>query len=707
MNMTAAVGGIACAPNQFSAPGSREKHLTAAAASAAAAGSNAAIFWDESVVNHEFETSDFFDQYIVLEPAADDTVSSPNDGDQSSGSSQDGGTTDSSFDPAMSDPCGSLDMFQVASSSAPLAHPNMAIHPSLVDMAQYGALFASHGPLQGAPGSISDSELLNLEGLSSLTMRSPRALVPQRQHTSSVPTSPTLPQTTAKKPSRLEGIYSTIRKAPGLIRKGIRSVQQREQDGGVQHQLHLQQNQLPLSPALTNPMAEMGFVNGFMDDPFTDSNGAAAANSLYAAHVKSSNSPLGTPMMGGDPRAPAANWPMAGDAHAGMPPAEDPALWGFITGDESWATMSGQPAYNLAMPMQQQHQQQQQQQHHHQQQQQQQQQQLQQLHQQQRSQQLANGGLVIHMPQPQPRTPNQVLLNEAHQQQMSHGMPVMNHSYQAAVNQALAQPQAQVPVAPPPVPLSAYPQPPYSEHRRKPRAPSSGARHHPAMTSPRKPRESSMCRSTSPSPVTPSATRGRPPKVRRSASLQGVNAAAMQSENQAAVRKRRSFSRTRRRASGLGGGLGNASTTTLNMEMEPRTPRRGVSGSSSSYGGSNFDGMGAMGMEMEMDTMGLPEAGISISAGYGIGGGHGSSGGGGGGGGGVAPIGFVNFTPHDHNILMTGVAPSGSSKTKARREKEAAEKARKMKEAMVKAVKMAGGDVQKLPEVFDVGSLNG
>ncbi len=73
----------------------------------------------------------------------------------------------------------------------------------------------------------------------------------------------------------------------------------------------------------------------------------------------------------------------------------------------------------------------------------------------------------------------------------------------------------------------------------------------------------------------------------------------------------------------------------------------------------------------------------------------------------MAPIGFVNFTPHDHNILMTGVAPSGSSKTKARREKEAAEKARKMKEAMVKAVKMAGGDVQKLPEVFDVGSLNG
>jgi hypothetical protein len=35
---------------------------------------------------------------------------------------------------------------------------------------------------------------------------------------------------------------------------------------------------------------------------------------------------------------------------------------------------------------------------------------------------------------------------------------------------------------------------------------------------------------------------------------------------------------------------------------------------------------------------------------------------------------FVNYTPDDARKILTGVAPSGSSKTKARREKEAAEK---------------------------------
>ncbi|RFU77982.1 hypothetical protein TARUN_4256 [Trichoderma arundinaceum] len=59
-------------------------------------------------------------------------------------------------------------------------------------------------------------------------------------------------------------------------------------------------------------------------------------------------------------------------------------------------------------------------------------------------------------------------------------------------------------------------------------------------------------------------------------------------------------------------------------------------------------------------------------------------------------MGFVNFTPSDGSILMTGVAPSGSSKTKARREKEAQEKRRRLSEAAMKAVAAAGGDVDKL-----------
>ncbi|KAF2023716.1 hypothetical protein EK21DRAFT_80243 [Setomelanomma holmii] len=59
-------------------------------------------------------------------------------------------------------------------------------------------------------------------------------------------------------------------------------------------------------------------------------------------------------------------------------------------------------------------------------------------------------------------------------------------------------------------------------------------------------------------------------------------------------------------------------------------------------------------------------------------------------------VGFVNFTPHDSRKILTGVAPSGSSKTKARREKEAAEKRRKLSQAAVKAVMEAGGDVDSL-----------
>ena len=60
--------------------------------------------------------------------------------------------------------------------------------------------------------------------------------------------------------------------------------------------------------------------------------------------------------------------------------------------------------------------------------------------------------------------------------------------------------------------------------------------------------------------------------------------------------------------------------------------------------------------------------------------------------------GFVNFTPNDGGFLMTGVAPSGSSKTKARREKEALERRKKLSEAAMKAVAAAGGDVDKLIE---------
>jgi hypothetical protein len=59
-------------------------------------------------------------------------------------------------------------------------------------------------------------------------------------------------------------------------------------------------------------------------------------------------------------------------------------------------------------------------------------------------------------------------------------------------------------------------------------------------------------------------------------------------------------------------------------------------------------------------------------------------------------IDFVNFTPKDSAKLLSDVAPSGSSRTRARREAEAKEKRRRLNEAAVKAVERAGGDLRAL-----------
>ena len=59
---------------------------------------------------------------------------------------------------------------------------------------------------------------------------------------------------------------------------------------------------------------------------------------------------------------------------------------------------------------------------------------------------------------------------------------------------------------------------------------------------------------------------------------------------------------------------------------------------------------------------------------------------------------FVNFTPSDSRKILTGVAPSGSSKTKARREKEAMDKRRKFSQAAFRAVRELGGDAGSLVE---------
>ena len=56
----------------------------------------------------------------------------------------------------------------------------------------------------------------------------------------------------------------------------------------------------------------------------------------------------------------------------------------------------------------------------------------------------------------------------------------------------------------------------------------------------------------------------------------------------------------------------------------------------------------------------------------------------------------MNLGPSDKSKILTGVAPSGSSKTKARREQEAIEKKRRSSQAALKAVEALGGDVERL-----------
>lgn len=235
----------------------------------------------------------------------------------------------------------------------------------------------------------------------------------------------------------------------------------------------------------------------------------------------------------------------------------------------------------------------------------------------------------------------------------------------------------------------------YTDHthrRHKPRAPSSGARYHQHLPmgatnlSPRKVRQPSSS-SSSPSP-TPHHTalgtgrRSRSASRRQSSISGGLNGMGgsganhlqhrksttdlsqhggivvpSSDTNSHAIRKRRSISSWRGSSSGSGGGSSSSS-------------RRNGSGSSSNGDNSTVGGS------------------FGSGSGFGLGG---SSGGG-------AEIGFVNYTPDDHNVLMTGVAPSGSSKTKARREKEAMERQRKLSEAVVKAVTAAGVDVSRLKE---------
>ncbi|KAI5291356.1 hypothetical protein KEM54_005209 [Ascosphaera aggregata] len=57
---------------------------------------------------------------------------------------------------------------------------------------------------------------------------------------------------------------------------------------------------------------------------------------------------------------------------------------------------------------------------------------------------------------------------------------------------------------------------------------------------------------------------------------------------------------------------------------------------------------------------------------------------------------FVNYTMEDKDEILAAVAPSGTMKTRARREQEAREEARRLEEAALAAIRRAGGDPKDL-----------
>ncbi|KAK4190626.1 hypothetical protein QBC35DRAFT_513080 [Podospora australis] len=231
-----------------------------------------------------------------------------------------------------------------------------------------------------------------------------------------------------------------------------------------------------------------------------------------------------------------------------------------------------------------------------------------------------------------------------------------------------------------------------SARRHKPRAPSSGARHHngypphhPNGLSPRKSRTASGGSSTlsgaAPTPTTPSKRHGHSQSLHRRSASSGSLVDPPHS-NSNAIRKRKSW--TDRRSS--------HSSSALHL---PLTSGSSGSRSSARRTASCSDLGGAMSVSSNATTL--------VGGGTDRGAGAGGSGGGGGGGGG----GFVNYTPNDRTLLMTGVAPSGSSKTKARREKQAKEEQRLFKEKLARAVEAAGGDLEKLRAVEEGMGFHG
>ncbi|KAI1177671.1 hypothetical protein F4777DRAFT_187606 [Nemania sp. FL0916] len=561
-------------------------------------------------------------------------------------------------------------------------------------------------------GSISDSELLHLEGISLQSS-------PTRKNVTA-PSSP--PLTVASRSPRkhnrfIEALYATIRRPRPKPAKQEQypPVDMTDLDalladprpgddifgtdlGFINPAEAIKQDPInghgqPLTPPLTGRISNghhrtgsSSFATGALNDPFTDGE-LGAPVSIHAAKHGDINTPIDTPVINSEvffpthrPAAVAnpdmspfrhaqkayhhrstssAEWPMEGiltDVKYG----EDPAMWAAATSPSTAAYLAedgtilspnwgeagrakaarhhmrsgsgvirGNAAHNLAM-------------HRHQ-------------------GELPYeynpdvSGLMIHMPQP--RTPQAGVLNindpmlaanHHHHHDSIHGTPMLGRPHPNHFSSSGH--------------IKGHPPPPHTDHRRpRPRAPSSGARHHGLQGSPRKLHHSMSMghlRKESQSPPPPLPRHGHVQQQHSNNHSQNGNGSGSSSNGNNShqerrrhrsasltMRKQRSFTR---RAGGGNGSNGN----------EPRTPasRTGSFNFSHAHGGGEAEG----------------ESGET------------------GGAGGAAGFNFVNYTPNHGDLLMTGVAPSGSRKTKARREREEQERRRHITEL---ARKVAGGDV--------------
>lgn len=636
--------------------------------------------------------ADFFDEFVVLD-GGDSTTTSTTDGGEG------GGLASAITPPAVSMPAGRhVNIVSAVAMPSVKAmahsgrqkqepdqqhyrqgrggHPMDAHHMDMIDM---GGLPLHYHDMLGT-GSISDSELLKLEGLS---MRSPRVHVPPSS-ASMPPSPPSMSRSTSpRKAGRLEALYTRARNkvatfqgkpkaqqpqtvAPSEISQAVMGPAKsstRPRPTG---------SKAPLSPPLTASMPEgmpaslastdAAFINGFISDPFADArmhNGAMPNTPLHTPLVNGSFDANGTASINPwDMPTPDMAHSFHGAPHPGFwwsdpfashPNTSMPHLdMEMDIDDPEFFNTSSTTKLPMAAP------------HHH----------------QSFSSSTSNlslSGLMIHMPQPRGGPPPAVLHPPRY-----HYPP------------------------PPPIPSATATSP--RRLTKAPRAPSSGARRHhyppppsqgqqqQQQQSPRKPRTASGGGGGPSVPSSPTAA--VPSRLhRRSASMQMLRstggaaaAAAEPSTPSSAIRKRKSWTGRRTSSHHHQQHLENTLLSASGSPRKPpqasrRTPSLPAMGSSYHHHGhphphphhfphpQHEDGGGEEEEEEEEEE--------------------------------ATEDGFVNYTPQDHRVLMTGVAPSGSSKTKARREREAQEQKRKLGEAVRKAVAAAGGDVRKLEGGWD------